>query len=107
MIFNTKFKRRGGKVDDHQRALVLTFHKYSSRVFVIGESCSSKYLNFNLLGKEVRQKPMNQHLEECLSLILLMADSLIICKTAAEILDHGKDLKEDISKYKPQAASKT
>jgi hypothetical protein len=36
-----------------------------------------------------------------------MADSLIICKTAAEILDHGKDLKEDISKYKPQAASKT
>ena len=73
-------------------------------MFVIGESCSSKYLNFNLLGKEVGQKPMNQHLEECLSLILLMADSLIICKTAAEILDHGKDLKEDISKYKPQAA---
>jgi hypothetical protein len=70
-------------------------------------ACSSKYLNFNLLGKEVGQKPMNQHLEECLSLILLMADSLIICKTAAEILDHVKDLKEDISKYKPQEASKT
>jgi len=36
-----------------------------------------------------------------------MGDSLIICKTAAEGFHHGKDLKEDISKYNPQEASKT
>jgi hypothetical protein len=47
-------------------------------MIVLPNFSSSKYLHFNLLGKEVGQKPMNQHLEECLSLILLMADSLII-----------------------------
>jgi hypothetical protein len=76
---------------DHQRDLLLTFHKYNSIVFVIGESCSSKYLNFNLLGKEVGQKPMNQHLEECLSLILLMAQfvvSLVRVKTQFSFAFH-------------------